>query len=82
MTVGTERRATEHERALAILTERLAGDFAEHAERIQALVAAAYAETRDARVQTFRVLLAERAVRAELRRVPAHGDVRSLRATA
>jgi len=74
--------AAEHDRALALVTQRLAGDFPTRAEQVGFLVAEAYARTRDARVQTFRVLLAERAARAELRHGRGPAQDRSFRASA
>jgi hypothetical protein len=50
-----------------VLRDRLTAEFPDVApERIGALIDQAYARTRGARVQLFRVLLAEREVRAAL----------------
>jgi hypothetical protein len=54
-------------RARGAVTERLIANFPSVApDRIGTLVAEAYARTGGARIQAFRVLLAERDVRAEL----------------
>jgi hypothetical protein len=76
---ATVEAGAAHERALAVVTQRLAVDFPARAEQVGDLVAQAYARTRGARVQAFRVLLAERDARAELRRTLGHGGRRALR---
>ena len=80
-TAGDTAGAADHGRALAIVTERLAADFPGRTDEVGAVVAEAYARTMGARVQSFRVLLAERDARAVLRRNREHRR-HPLRATA
>jgi hypothetical protein len=72
----------DHGHGLALVTERLAAEFATRPEQVGSVVAEAYARTRDARVQSFRVLLAERDARAALHALGTPADAPRYRATA
>ena len=85
MTIGaqaTTDHPNAHAHALALVTERLAAEFATRPEQVGPVVAEAYARTRDARVQSFRVLLAERDARAALHAQGTPAHVSQYRATA
>ena len=75
-------KGSDHAHALAVVAERLAGEFPGRDAEVGAIVAQAFARTVDARVQSFRVLLAERDARTELRRTAGAGADHALRATA
>ena len=65
---GLVAASKHHLHARGVLRDRLITEFPSVApERIGALVDAAYARTTSARIQAFRILLAERDVRAPLR---------------
>jgi len=82
MTIEAVPEAADHGHALAVVAERLALDFATGPDAAGAVVAEAYARTEGARVQSFRVLLAERDARAALRRDVGSDAARPLRVTA
>lgn len=63
-----ERESAAQMQARGVLTERLVAEFPSIPRpRVGALIDEAYRRTGDARIQAFRVLLAERDARAALR---------------